>query len=163
MNAAIVCDTGPLIALCLVQRLPILHALYQQVWVPDAVLGEVLQGGTTGVGVSELRDAAWCMVAKPVKPPDPVWAALLDQGEAAVLALAQERQVRKILMDERKGRKVARTILGLEVIGTARLLVDAKAQGLIREVKEELAALTSRGYWLDEHIVEWAVRAAGEF
>jgi len=63
---------------------------------------------------------------------------MLDPGEAAVLVLARSLGISHVLMDERKGRKIARAILGLTVSGTARLLVDAARAGLIVSARREL-------------------------
>jgi predicted nucleic acid-binding protein len=51
---------------------------------------------------------------------------LLDVGEAAVIGLALEEKATIVLIDERKARKVARDIYGLQPIGTTRILVEAK-------------------------------------
>jgi hypothetical protein len=42
------------------------------------------------------------------RPPDPLLKSLLDEGEAAVIQLAQALNIDQVLIDERKGRKVAR-------------------------------------------------------
>ena len=45
MNGRIVSDTGPLIALAIIEHLDILKILFNEVIVPQAVHDEVLQGG----------------------------------------------------------------------------------------------------------------------
>jgi hypothetical protein len=57
----------------------------------------------------------------------------LDTGEIAALALALERGIRDILMDERAGRAVA-VSLGLRPFGLLGLLIRAKREGHVRAV-----------------------------
>jgi predicted nucleic acid-binding protein len=65
-------------------------------------------------------------------------------------------------MDERKAPRVARDVHGLQVIGTARILVEAKRAGLLSEIASSLVTLRQAGYWIHEAIVEAALREAGE-
>ena len=55
----------------------------------------------------------------------------LDAGEASAITLAwQFRDSSLLILDEKRGRKVA-TALGLQTTGTAGLLTDAAAAGLV--------------------------------
>jgi len=96
------------------------------------------------------------------KAVDPLLATLLDQGEGAVIELARELNPQFVLIDELKARKIARKIYGLEVIGSARILVEAKREGLINNVSKELKAMREAGYRLSDAIVEAALRQAEE-
>ena len=58
----------------------------------------------------------------------------LDIGEAEAIALAVEIQADQVLIDERRGRLVA-SRLNLRYTGILGILVEAKSQGLIAEVK----------------------------
>jgi predicted nucleic acid-binding protein len=55
----VVVNTTPIVALSLIDQFDLLQKLYGRVSVPAAVQAEVLAGGMTGVGVRELREAAW--------------------------------------------------------------------------------------------------------
>lgn len=87
---------------------------------------------------------------------------ILDAGEAAVLELAHQQQVSLGLMDERKGRKVAVELFGVEVLGTVGLLVRAKREGLIPTVAESIRRMQSREYHTHERIVSQVLRMVGE-
>lgn len=50
LEGPVVCDTGPLIALSLIDQLEVLHQLCARVQVPSAVLDEVAAGGTARPG-----------------------------------------------------------------------------------------------------------------
>jgi predicted nucleic acid-binding protein len=67
-----------------------------------------------------------------------------------------------VLIDERKARKIARSVYGLNVIGTARLLVEAKKNGLIDSVGDMIDKLRDGGYWIGDSIVQRMLKEAGE-
>ncbi len=52
-------------------------------------------------------------------PLDPLLKSRLNEGEAAVIQLAQALSIDQVLIDERKGRKIARDIYGLRTLWTS--------------------------------------------
>ena len=161
MRGRLVTNTGPLIALAIIDRLDILRTLFTSVHIPQDVHDEMVQGGETRPGLDAYRQADWIAV-EPGVPLDPLLSAVLDQGEAAVIALARSLEVDTVLIDERKARKVARDIYGIQVVGSARLLVEAKRQGVLDNVAAALQTMRVHGYWIHEAIVQYALREAGE-
>src|SRR4051812_12221322 len=127
----IVCNAGPLIALAGIERLELLRDLFGSVLVAPEVQSEVEAGGSRGTGARLFETAPWLQVVKLAGKPDPLLASMLDHGEAATIALALERSASLVLMDEVKGRRVVRNVYGLHVIGTGRLLVEAKRASLV--------------------------------
>jgi len=83
-------------------------------------------------------------------------------GEASVIVLARSRSAEVVLIDEQKARKIARTIYGLHVVGSARVLVEAKRHGILDNVAVALRMMRERGYWIHEAIVQQALQEAGE-
>ncbi|OPY62348.1 MAG: hypothetical protein A4E57_04007 [Syntrophorhabdaceae bacterium PtaU1.Bin034] len=75
---------------------------------------------------------------------------------------AREMGTDYVLIDERKARKIARSVYGLNVIGTARLLVEAKKNGLIDSVGDMIDKLRDGGYWIGDSIVQRMLKEAGE-
>src|SRR5205814_5775333 len=57
-------------------------------------------------------------------------ASIVDEGEASAIALALETKHSLLIIDEKKGRKLAAE-LQLEFIGTLQLLLIAKEKGVI--------------------------------
>lgn len=158
----IVCNTGPSIALGLLDRLDLLKSLLSEVLIPEAVQREIEQGGVNQLGLESFRRADWIRVVPLTGGRDVLLESLLDVGEAAVISLAREQGVTTVLIDERKGRKVARDIHGLQVIGTVRILVEAKRNGLLAEVASSFKKLRQEGYWIHDTIIQAALREAGE-
>ena len=158
----IICNSGPLIALGILGRLDILKSLFDVVLVPEAVQMEIERGGIRLSGLDNFRRADWIQVMPLKEKRDALLESLLDIGEAAVISLAREQKASLVLIDERKARKVARDIYGLQPIGTARILVEAKRENLLPEIASQFQKLQQEGYWIHASIVETALREAGE-
>jgi predicted nucleic acid-binding protein len=103
MRGLLVTNTGPLIALASIDRLDILRTLFTSVHIPQAVYDEIVEGGETRAGLEAYRQADWIAV-EPAVPLDPLLGSVLDQGEAAVIALARSLGADTVLIDERKAR-----------------------------------------------------------
>ena len=157
----IVCNSGPLIALGILGKLELLQSIFNEVLVPDGVQKEIAQGGVKLAGLENFQRAQWIRIVSPTQN-DVLLSALLDAGEAAVIALAREQGISTVLIDERKARKVARDIYGLQPIGTTRILVEAKKKSLLPEIASQFQKLRQEGYWIHASIVETALREAGE-
>jgi uncharacterized protein len=159
---SVVCNSGPLIALGGIDRLDLLRDLFEQVSVPAQVVAEWRQGGQRQTGLDALQRATWINEVAATTQPDPLLTSLLDMGEAFAIDLAKRSGPSLLLMDEAKGRRIARDIFGLQVIGTGRVLVEAKRAKLIIEVAPLITEIRSNGYWLSDKIVTEIQRQAGE-
>jgi uncharacterized protein len=137
----LVSNTGPLIALGGIHRLDLLASLFDAVAIPAQVAAEVQAGGSSQLGVAAWQVAHWVQVIHSPSPPDALLTAVLDIGESAAIALAQNLQPSVLLMDEAKGRQIARHGYGLPVVGTGRILVEAKSAGLIPAVRPFIEAI----------------------
>ncbi len=162
MGSTIVSNTGPLVALAVIDRLDLLSHLFDRVIVPEAVHFELLEGGSKQAGVTVYQRAKWIEVKPLTTPLDPLLDSVLDTGEASVLQLAKESGIGLVLIDERKGRKIAREVYDLRVIGSARILVEAKRHGHLDNVENAISAMRKQGYWLHDRIVDVILREAGE-
>ncbi len=58
MKRRLVSNTGPLVALALVERLDILESLFETTTIPEAVHEEILEGGAINAGVRGYRGAS---------------------------------------------------------------------------------------------------------
>ena len=85
----------------------------------------------------------------------------LDQGEAEVLTLAEEREARLVVIDERRGRRFAQR-LGIPLTGTLGILLLAKGGGLIESVAVLIFRLQEAGLFLSSDLVRRTLELAGE-
>lgn len=161
MKSALISNTGPIIALSGVNHLTLLTRLYARILVPDAVDREIQSCKHTGLGLKNYRRADWIEVVTPGNV-EPLLKTALDAGEAAVIDLALKEPHAGVLIDERKGRKIARLVYGMNVLGTVRILINAKDAGLIPGIKEIIQQMRANGYWIHDSIVSHALQVAGE-
>lgn len=86
----------------------------------------------------------------------------LDLGEAETLALASGLKADLVLLDEREGRHAAMR-LGLRPLGVLGVLLQAKRQGEIAEIRSLLDALRQQaGFFLGEDLYRQVLEKAGE-
>ena len=162
IHGRVICNTGPLIALAIIDHLTILKELFEEILVPEAVHEEILRGGPFLAGVSRYQKANWITVQPLRKPLDPLLSSVLDTGEASVIQLAMETATPLVLIDELKARKLARTVFHLLVVGSVRLLVEAKRLGALPNVRDAIQGMRDGGYWIHDDIAQFALGEAGE-
>ena len=85
----------------------------------------------------------------------------LGDGEQEAIALAVAIGAEAVLIDERAGRRVAEEV-GLRVIGTLGLLLEAKRAGHIRTIRAELDKLLETSFFLSPQLYDQLLRLAGE-
>lgn len=161
MMQTLISNTGPILALSGAGHLELIKHLYGTLTVPDAVHNELIRGGVSGFGVDAYTKADWIEV-ETEGDVDPLLLAQLDAGESAVIALALQRKTASVLIDERRARKIARQVYGLNVVGTVGILLESKNAGLIDNVGIILGMMRRNGYWIHDTIVDHALRAANE-
>jgi uncharacterized protein len=160
-SAPVVCDTGPILGLFRVGQVGLLPRLFPQVLVPRAVVDELVQAPYADVAALRRELESFTLVDPPVQP-EPLLLAELDAGEAAVIAAARARNLSGIIMDERKGRRIASLVYGLRVKGTCGLLTAAKQRGWVSAVRPLLEGMKAKGYFLGPQLVAECLRQCGE-
>jgi predicted nucleic acid-binding protein len=162
MRPIVVADAGPLIALARCQQLPLLSEFFAALHVPCAVLEET----TADPGRPGARDiAAFIETGAQVHPnrSDALYTDLyryLDEGEAQTLSLAHALGC-GVLMDERRGRTVAKR-LNLPLFGVLGVLVQSRRAGHIERIKPVLDCLQNNGYRMALSLIAAALEAVGE-
>ncbi len=156
----VISDSSPLISLALIGKLDILKKLYKEIWAPTAVYEEVVKSD------KPFADELILFLngkTKSVTNKMAVEVLLSDigAGEAEAIVLALEQQPDIILIDDLKARKLAK-LKGFKVIGTMGILLQAKNEGLIKEIKPLISKLISKDIRISAKIVEIVLQAAQE-
>lgn len=163
-KTAVICDAGPLIAITCSDGLKWLRGLFERVALTPTVANEVLVEGKPGVAdIREAIESGWlCLL--PEDPPDlgSLIKYNLDAGESTSIAVAWYLKPDCLLIvDETAARKAAKD-LGVPVIGTAGLLIQAKNEGLVASCGEELAKMMENGFYISQALTEAVLSRAAE-
>jgi len=149
----VVSNSSPLIALHYLGQLDLCSALFGTVLIPPAVNQETFQMRLRPTWIEER------LLAQPLSAV--VLRGRLGVGEREAIALAMEMNADLILLDDAAARRTA-VSLGLCVIGTFGILLQAKEQQLIPAVKPLIDQLLAFGFHADEELVSAVLRVAGE-
>jgi predicted nucleic acid-binding protein len=148
----VVSDATPLNYLVLINALEILPRLYSSVLIPPAVLRELSSAGTPAIVADLVKNTpSWLNIRAPLCA-DPSLG--LDAGENEAIGLAIELGIEAVLMDERKGRRIA-VQKGLAPIGTLAILERAASRGWI-DFDEHTDRLRATTFRIHEQLVEEA-------
>jgi predicted nucleic acid-binding protein len=151
----VVSDTSAITSLLQIGRAELLSRIYSDVFIPEAVRDELLNGH------SSVPNFIRC---KPVSSRAEVQRLLaeLDLGEAEAIILAKELKADELLIDETAGRRVA-TREGVKVIGLLGVLLEAKGRGMVDSVRKITGELEMKaGFRLSDPVKELFFREAGE-
>jgi predicted nucleic acid-binding protein len=159
-SRAVVCNTGPIIALSRASVGSLLSSLFPEVYVTNEVVAE-LTAKDAGDTSEILRTLTHVRVISSTLP-DPLLLTELDAGEASVIQAARDRGLKGVLIDERRASRIAGDVYGLEVRGTCALLLRSKREGYIEEVMPILDAMVANGYFIGPRLRAECLRRAGE-
>lgn len=149
----VVADTSPINYLILIQHELLLPTLYTQVIIPPAVLRELEDPETPGaVRTWVAHRPAWFEVRTPQRPLAEAAFPALGAGEREAIVVAEEVQADFVLIDERDGRRVARS-RALAVVGTLGVLEEAAIRGLL-DLPRALARLQATTFYASPALFE---------
>lgn len=161
MKKCIIADAGPVIALCKIQELRLLDQLFETCFITEEVYQEVISGNDIAVNCLQSTVKNHHIKIEPIKNINSDLKILLDLGEASSITLALKQKQCALLIDEEKGRHIAKQYK-LSVIGLAGLLILAKKQYLIDAVLPLLIDVRNNGYWLSNHFLHEVAKLSNE-
>jgi predicted nucleic acid-binding protein len=155
----LVADSSALIVLAACDALVLLEKLFGRVVVPEAVFHEIDRAGK---GQAERLREFLLEKVVPVNPDHPVLLdGYCDPGEAEAMLLYHQLSADRLLIDDRRGRRMAK-INRISVIGSMGTLIAAKRSGFIREVKPRIDAIVDAGIHISPALVAMVLESAGE-
>ena len=157
----VVSDSTPLISLMKADRLELLHLLFGEILIPDAVFDELTANDHYTEEAELIRSSSYI---RQVSIEDTKAVSLLqratglDLGESEAIIYADNNKADLLLMDEASGRKVAMS-MGLEIMGTVGVLVNACRDGYLRpeEVDEALAIMKRANIRISDRLIRNAL------
>lgn len=152
--AVVVSDAGPLIALAKVDALFVARRLFARLQIPEAVWSECRgKPGDDSRRIEQAGREGWLRVAKLTTeatrerfPPS------LGRGEIEALQLAMETRPSLLIVDDRLARRQALQ-LGLDYIGTVRMLLLAERRSLIDDAETVVQQMTANGYRISPRVL----------
>ena len=152
-------STTPFIALSAIGQLDLLPHLFTRVRVVPEVIEECRAGGP--VAVPDLAALPWLQTV-PSSPDISSLALLeLDKGEKHTIHTACKHKADLVIIDEKIGRNVAE-YLGLSVIGSLGILLNAKRKGLIASFSQCVEEMQRYGLRYHPRLVERLKSECGE-
>jgi len=161
----VVSNTSPILNLAIVGRLSLLQQQFGAVMIPQAVLNELRIGENLpgSHSVKKAVEEGWLQVV-PVRDRALVRVLnrSLDRGESEAIALAIQVEGGLILLDERDGREIAKS-LDFKVTGLLGVLLRAKLDGQLPSLRQAMEGLQQQaGFWIDEALFAALLREGGE-
>ena len=151
MPKVIIADTSCLIVLDQIGELPILEKIYTEILITPEVRQEFKGTIPDWIKVKEVGD----------KKRQDILELDLDKGEASAIALSLEYEDCLLIIDERKGRLIAKK-LGLRITGTLGIIIKGKELGVVSSVKEVLEKLEKFDFWMSESLKNKILNKVGE-
>ncbi len=155
----LVADASALIALATCDSLSLLEALFGQVLVPAAVYEEVVLPNKPQS--ARLRNYLQGKVRAVDMQRFIYLDAFADAGETQAMLLYKEVAADYLLIDDRRGRKVAK-INQIKTVGSLGILLQAKRAGLIPKVAPLIEQITISPIFISEDLIQTVLELAGE-
>ncbi|HMV76352.1 MAG TPA: DUF3368 domain-containing protein [Leptospiraceae bacterium] len=133
----VVSNTSPVIAFGKLNRFSILEAVFGKIIIPSYVFLEL--NNLKYKDEINLKESVF--KTEEISFVDPLLEKELDRREAEAITLALKKNADWLIIDERKGRNIAKNVYGINVIGTAGILLKAKESGIINQVSPLLQEL----------------------
>ena len=147
----IIADTSCLIILSKIKELRLLKLLYGEVLITDTIAKEF-----------DEPLPVWIVVC-PIKLNENVFLfeKRIDKGEASAIMLALEIPNSTIIIDDFKGRSLAKE-LGIKVTGTMGIIILAKNKKLIPSIKPMLEKIKETNFYISKELENEALGLAKE-
>jgi len=155
----LIADASALIALSVCNSLPVLDTLFGTVLVPEAVYLEVAAADKPHS--EPLRHYLQGKVRQVDMRHFVFLDASADAGETAAMLLYKKLDADYLLIDDKRGRKVA-AINQIKTVGSLGVLLQAKRTGLIESIAPLLAQIDASPVFISRTLLETVLELAGE-
>lgn len=155
----LVADSSALIALSVCNSLDLLELLFGSVFVPETVYLEI-----TRPNKKEAQALKSFLQGKVRQVDLQIYVfldAFADAGETEAMLLYKQISADKLLIDDQRGRKVAK-INQISTIGSLGVLLTAKEKGYVEKVSPLLRQIEKSDIYLSSQLIDMVLELAGE-
>lgn len=156
-----VVDASPVIVLAKAGLLTLLRLAGDPVAIPNVVVQEIRRGAPNDPAVQALPGLPWLVPVDPGSDDPRLTSYPLHAGEAAVLTWALQHPGVKAILDDAGARNCALQ-LGVPIIGSIGLVIEAKKVGVLSLARPALEDLRRAGLHLSDLVMQLALRLVGE-
>ncbi|AEM74929.1 DUF3368 domain-containing protein [Caldicellulosiruptor acetigenus] len=160
----VVSNTTPIIVFAKLERLDILENLFGTIYISPSVYQELTYSSKFEEEKGRIMNAAFLKI----KELRNEFAAeilqrtqAIDKGESETIILAKESNADLLIMDEKKGRSVAK-LLGLRLTGSLGILLKAKEVGVVSQIEPLIKKLIKENIRISPQLVEEILKQAKE-
>lgn len=157
----VISNTSPLFYLYRIGTLEWLPKIFDEIWIPSAVVEELKEGQRRGYDVPNPNKYDWLQIREPRIVPSEWLSSDLGAGELSAMALTLENPSRIVLLDDMLARRTAQAA-GLTVWGTLKILLEAKKQKITNKIEPFVYQLGNSGMWLSDGICQRILALADE-
>lgn len=150
MPRVIVSDASCLILFHKIDSLDLLKKVFGEILITEIVSKEY------GEPLPE-----WITAVSPATKLAEGLSTIVDEGEAASIALASEQDNSLLIIDELKGRRVARE-MGIQITGSLGVIVAAKKKGHLVTIKPILEKIEETNFRVSEELIQRLLKKVDE-
>ncbi len=155
----LIADSSALVALSICGGLDLLEKLFAEVKVPQAVFDEVTVGNKPE---SMVLNQFLLDKVEQVDMDSYVYLdAYADAGETEAMLLYKQMAADWLLIDDKRGRKIA-FVNKIRTIGSLGVLLAAKQKNFLSEIKPKLDQLKNSGLYISDTLINTVLDMAGE-
>ena len=162
-NPVVISNSTPIILLQKIGQLDLLEKLYSKIYIPEAVYREVIIDGFEKINKNDfIAKYKWIEIEK-IKNVEAkkMFTTSLHDGEVETMILAMEKTADLCILDDLLARKYARKF-NLNITGTLGILIAAKNEQYIKEVKPLINKLIDVGMFIGDNLFNTIMSMAGE-
>lgn len=157
----VIVNSTPLIVLGNIGKLELLKELYEEIIIPRAVFEEVTIKNDNA-NLKLLQNKEWIKVLEVKdKTNRKMYQSKLHDGEVEVMMLANEISADLLIIDDNAAKKTAK-FLGYTVTGTLGVLLKAKLEETVDEIKPILSEMLQQGFYISPQVLEMVLKTAKE-
>ena len=151
MHKYIISDTSCLILFDRIGEFNLLHKIYGEITTTQEVLEEYSRQIPDWIQIENVKN----------KKKQKELEKIVDKGEASAIVLALELEDSVLIIDDKRGRKLAKE-LEIELTGTLGTLLKAKQKGIISAIRPLLVKLKQINFRISQDLEKRILKKAGE-